>query len=136
MLQSATRRLLTALAHPQPVTAATATRSLTQGLDRDFDSPPLPSPPSRAEIFAKFPPRGHSAALAQRQAWIESLGSVESAEAGELVDLHPEVWAVRPRVDNILKNVEWQQTYRWVELMTSFFLDTFETAALKNLRKM
>nr|CAG4647434.1 EOG090X0EDZ [Megafenestra aurita]SVE92674.1 EOG090X0EDZ [Megafenestra aurita] len=48
-----------------------------------------------------------------RQVWISNMDTVEEEKLG-LIDLHPEVFAERPRVDIIHENVRWQQLYRYV----------------------
>lgn len=45
--------------------------------------------------------------------WVSNLDTVEEEKLG-LVDLHPEVFAEKPRVDIIHENVRWQQLYRHV----------------------
>nr|CAG4648275.1 EOG090X0EDZ [Moina brachiata]SVE93282.1 EOG090X0EDZ [Moina brachiata] len=68
--------------------------------------PPLPIVASRQ---LAFPPRYRS----PRQVWISNLDTVEEEKLG-LIDLHPEVFADKPRVDVIHENVRWQQLYRHV----------------------
>lgn len=41
------------------------------------------------------------------------MDTVEEEKLG-LIDLHPEVFAERPRVDIIHENARWQQMYRFV----------------------
>lgn len=48
-----------------------------------------------------------------RQVWVESLATRE-VELGEIMTLHPEVWAVYPRIDIIHQNLVWQQKYNVV----------------------
>nr|SVE92047.1 EOG090X0EDZ [Daphnia sinensis] len=68
--------------------------------------PPLPIIYSRK---LAFPPKFK----AVRQAWVSNMDTVEEEKLG-LIDLHPEVFAERPRVDIIHENVRWQQLYRHV----------------------
>ncbi|RZF46650.1 hypothetical protein LSTR_LSTR014986 [Laodelphax striatellus] len=49
-----------------------------------------------------------------RQAWVENLDTVEEKKLG-LIDLHPNVFGVMPRLDIIYENMLWQQKYRRVE---------------------
>uniref|UniRef100_A0A1B6MJ38 Large ribosomal subunit protein uL4m n=2 Tax=Graphocephala atropunctata TaxID=36148 RepID=A0A1B6MJ38_9HEMI len=51
--------------------------------------------------------------IKSRPAWVENLDTLEEQKLG-LVDLHPEVWAVMPRVDLISQNVHWQRMYKHV----------------------
>lgn len=68
--------------------------------------PPLPIIHSRK---LAFPPKFK----APRQVWVSNMDTVEEEKLG-LIDLHPEVFAERPRVDIIHENVRWQQLYRHV----------------------
>ena len=50
-----------------------------------------------------------------RQVLVESLSSEEDWRQGtELMELHPDVWAVYPRIDLIHANVVWQSKYSTV----------------------
>ena len=44
------------------------------------------------------------------QAWVETLGQIEDRKVG-LVDLHPSIFAVSPRLDILARNVYWQSLY-------------------------
>jgi large subunit ribosomal protein L4 len=44
------------------------------------------------------------------QAWIESLSQVEDKKIG-MIDLHPSIFNVNPRLDILARNVYWQQMY-------------------------
>nr|CAG4646603.1 EOG090X0EDZ [Macrothrix elegans] len=68
--------------------------------------PPLPIISSRA---LAFPPKFQS----PRQVWVSNLDTVEEEKLG-LIDLHPAVWAGKPRVDLIHSNIRWQTLYRHV----------------------
>lgn len=48
-----------------------------------------------------------------RQVWIENM-STSQAEHKGLMELHPDVFAVTPRIDVIHQNVSWQRKYRYV----------------------
>nr|BAN21196.1 mitochondrial ribosomal protein L4 [Riptortus pedestris] len=48
-----------------------------------------------------------------RQAWLENLNSVEEKKLG-IIDLHPDVFGVMPRIDIIHENVKWQSLYKRV----------------------
>ncbi|CAH1407651.1 unnamed protein product [Nezara viridula] len=48
-----------------------------------------------------------------RQAWYENLDSLEEKKLG-IVDLHPDVFGVMPRIDIIHENVLWQKNYKRV----------------------
>jgi len=47
-----------------------------------------------------------------RQAWVEKLS--KDAEKKEIIDLHPDVWSVYPRMDIIHQNLVWQSKYNVV----------------------
>nr|CAG4649717.1 EOG090X0EDZ [Scapholeberis mucronata]SVE93903.1 EOG090X0EDZ [Scapholeberis mucronata] len=48
-----------------------------------------------------------------RQVWVSNMDTVEEEKLG-LVELHPEIFAERPRVDIIHENIRWQNLYRFV----------------------
>lgn len=48
-----------------------------------------------------------------RVAWIENLDTLQEQKLG-MVDLHPEVWGVMPRLDLIARNIHWQKFYKYV----------------------
>ncbi|KOC69063.1 39S ribosomal protein L4, mitochondrial [Habropoda laboriosa] len=48
-----------------------------------------------------------------REVWLENLDTVERKKIG-LVTLHPDVYAVSPRIDIIHQNVRWQRMYKFV----------------------
>jgi len=50
----------------------------------------------------------------ERQVWVENMDTCESVKR-DLLDLHPDVWAVYPRMDNIHANLVWQQSYNVVK---------------------
>lgn len=45
------------------------------------------------------------------QSWVETLSQIEDKKMG-LVDLHPRIFSVSPRLDILAKNVYWQQQYK------------------------
>ncbi|KAK0077337.1 hypothetical protein PV326_010108 [Microctonus aethiopoides] len=49
----------------------------------------------------------------KRQVWIDNMDTIESKKMG-LMTLHPDVFAVRPRVDILYENIRWQRMYRFV----------------------
>lgn len=49
-----------------------------------------------------------------RQAWLENMDTIECNKLG-IVDLHPEVFSVFPRIDLLWGNVMWQRKYRTVD---------------------
>lgn len=86
--------------------------------------PPLPLVTSRSLSFPeKF--------LAPRQAWVSNLDTVDEEKLG-LVDLHPSVFAYKPRVDLIHSNIRWQRMYRFV--VKTLFPHNFLTFALERSR--
>lgn len=48
-----------------------------------------------------------------RQAWVDGMESIDSVRKG-IIELHPSVFAVTPRIDIMHQNVIWQKKYRWV----------------------
>lgn len=46
-----------------------------------------------------------------RRAWVENIDSIKERKLG-LIDLHPEIFAVQPRIDMIWMNARWQMNYR------------------------
>ena len=65
---------------------------------------------NRSDFLSKYPPKSLST---PRQAWIESLG--EDNEKHDLIVLHPDVWGVRPRIDILWSNIDWQKRYKTVK---------------------
>jgi large subunit ribosomal protein L4 len=63
----------------------------------------------REEFFEKYPP---TSLAAPRQAWIETLDA--NNEARDLIRLHPDIWGVRPRIDVLWSNIDWQKRYKTV----------------------
>ncbi|XP_061162971.1 large ribosomal subunit protein uL4m-like [Saccostrea echinata] len=51
---------------------------------------------------------------APRQAWLETLSTVEDHKLG-MVDLHPDVFAVHPRLDVLYHNLRWQEFYKKID---------------------
>ncbi|XP_062609236.1 large ribosomal subunit protein uL4m-like [Saccostrea cucullata] len=51
---------------------------------------------------------------APRQAWLETLSTVEDHKLG-MVDLHPDVFAVHPRLDILYHNLRWQEFYKKID---------------------
>uniref|UniRef100_A0A224XL40 Large ribosomal subunit protein uL4m n=1 Tax=Panstrongylus lignarius TaxID=156445 RepID=A0A224XL40_9HEMI len=48
-----------------------------------------------------------------RQAWVENMNTPEEKKLG-IIDLHPDVFGVMPRIDIIQENVRWQSLYKYV----------------------
>lgn len=66
----------------------------------------------RKTLFEKYP---ITTTTSPRQAWVEDLSSTKwTPGSGHLVELHPEIWAVRPRLDILYDNVAWQEKYKTV----------------------
>ena len=63
----------------------------------------------REDFFQKYPP---TSLAAPRQAWIETLDA--NNEARDLIRLHPDIWGVRPRIDVLWSNIDWQKRYKTV----------------------
>ncbi|CAJ0938952.1 unnamed protein product, partial [Mesorhabditis belari] len=49
------------------------------------------------------------------QAWVTSFNSIKEQKLG-LVDLHPDVFRVSPRLDILHRNITWQENYRNLQL--------------------
>jgi len=47
------------------------------------------------------------------QTWVSNLDTIEEDKLG-MVDLHPQIFAYKPRIDIIHENVRWQRLYRHV----------------------
>ena len=62
----------------------------------------------RGDIFKRYPPQSGGVV---RHAWVETLDADEP-KTGTTVRLHPEVWSVKPRLDIIKANLEWQLNYK------------------------
>lgn len=56
-----------------------------------------------------FPPKYQK----PRQVWVENLDTIDEKKLG-LIDLHPDVYAVNPRIDVIHQNIRWQKMYKYV----------------------
>ncbi|VDL80114.1 unnamed protein product [Nippostrongylus brasiliensis] len=50
-----------------------------------------------------------------REAWVSSFDAIEDRKVG-LIDLHPDVFRVPPRLDLLHRNLTWQSVYRNVQL--------------------
>ncbi|KAJ8948198.1 hypothetical protein NQ318_010474 [Aromia moschata] len=48
-----------------------------------------------------------------RQVWLENLDTIQERKL-DLLELHPSVFGVNPRIDIIHENKKWQQLYRFV----------------------
>jgi len=68
----------------------------------------LNSTPSLAEL-SKIPVQYG----VERQVWVENMDTSEEVKT-DLIDLHPDVWAVYPRLDIIHANLIWQSKYNVV----------------------
>ena len=58
----------------------------------------------------QFPPPSY---VGERQAWLETLDSLPDQKIG-IVDLHPDVFGIVPRIDIIHACVVWQKLYRQI----------------------
>ena len=65
---------------------------------------------NRSDFFAKYPAKSLSL---PRQAWVESL-DISDNKSRDLVSLHPDIWGVRPRIDVLWSNIDWQKRYKTV----------------------
>ena len=64
----------------------------------------------RGDIFKRYPPLSGGVV---RHAWVETLDAAQP-KTGATVRLHPEVWSVKPRLDIIKANLDWQLTYKFM----------------------
>ena len=55
------------------------------------------------------------------QSWVESLQTIENQKLG-IVDLHPSVFAVSPRLDILFRNVHWQNMYKKIVIENNFIV--------------
>lgn len=51
-----------------------------------------------------------------RQVWIENMNTVNVERKG-LLELHPDIFAMTPRIDIIHQNLIWQRKYRYVSFL-------------------
>lgn len=63
----------------------------------------------RTDFFEKYQPLSLSS---PRQAWVESLDTDNSHR--DLILLHPDIWGIRPRIDVLWSNIDWQKRYKTV----------------------
>ncbi|CAL1275130.1 unnamed protein product [Larinioides sclopetarius] len=80
--------------------------------DSSLTRPPLPLITSRD---LQYKPRYSE----PRQAWLCNMDTVEEEKLG-LIDLHPSVFAVMPRMDIIWHNYNWQKKYRFVDFKVEY----------------
>ncbi|XP_015906850.2 large ribosomal subunit protein uL4m isoform X2 [Parasteatoda tepidariorum] len=71
------------------------------------------SPPSSA-VIVPCRPEHPNRYLAPRQAWLSSISTVEEQKLG-LVELHPSVFGVMPRIDLIWQNKNWQEKIHFID---------------------
>ena len=53
------------------------------------------------------------------QSWVETLSQIDDKKVG-MVDLHPSIFAVNPRLDILFRNVYWQQLYKKIVSLPFF----------------
>ena len=66
----------------------------------------------RDQFWKRYPPLNPTVA---REAWVEDLTVTNDDSSNEIIRLHPDVWAIRPRLDIIYENIEWQNSYKKVD---------------------
>ena len=54
-----------------------------------------------------------------RQAWVENLDTLDPNNLG-LIDLHPDVFGARPRLDLVYENFHWQRMYKYIVGLIQF----------------
>jgi hypothetical protein len=69
----------------------------------------VPGMLTRDDIFTRYPPQKGGVV---REAWVETLDTIAESKSGDILRLHPEVWSVKPRMDLIKANLEWQLSYK------------------------
>ncbi len=73
--------------------------------------PPVVADMPARDIFSRYPPAKGGVI---REAWVETLNAEGPTKTGEVIRLHPDVWSVKPRLDIIKQNVEWQMWYKYM----------------------
>ena len=58
------------------------------------------------------------------QAWVETLSVSEDRKRLAIVNMHPRIFSVSPRLDILAKNVYWQSLYS--KIVSSFYLSFIE----------
>lgn len=70
--------------------------------------------PENAEFTeVEEPPMVYGGYTNLRQAWVSNLDTVKE-NPSTIIDLHPQVFGSRPRIDIIHENIVWQRKYRYV----------------------
>lgn len=82
-------------------------------LGNNAELTPVAPPPERSPVIFSRQLKYLPKSIEPRSAWVENLDTLEEQKIG-VVDLHPEVWGVMPRIDIISKNIHWQRHYRYV----------------------
>jgi len=68
-----------------------------------------------------------------RQAWVSNLDTIKESPS-TIIDLHPQVFGSRPRIDIIHENIVWQRKYKYVVSFFSFITSNiFYFTSLTNL---
>ncbi|KAL8567680.1 hypothetical protein ACOMHN_008988 [Nucella lapillus] len=93
-------------------------RPSSHAMDMESSAPPLQKEDSLVRQAERSLPIITSRKLqyppsyaSPRQAWLETLHSLEDQKLG-LIDLHPDIFGMYPRVDVVHQNILWQRTYR------------------------
>jgi hypothetical protein len=53
------------------------------------------------------------------QSWVQTMSEIESKKIG-IIDLHPSIFAVSPRLDILFRNVHWQNLYKKIVRIISY----------------
>lgn len=72
------------------------------------------------------PPMVYGGYTELRQAWVSNLDTIKE-NPSTIIDLHPQVFGSRPRIDIIHENVVWQKKYKYVASLFSFTSQLFST---------
>lgn len=84
------------------------TASLLRPAFRNYINAATPTV-SQVPLADQFPSKFQT----PREIWIENINTVDEYKLG-ILELHPDVFAVMPRIDVIHQNVIWQRKYHYV----------------------
>lgn len=71
-------------------------------------------PDATQPIILSRPLNNIQVGLKTREAWLETLITEENKKIG-LIDLHPQIFGVFPRIDILWNNVHWQRFYKLID---------------------
>jgi len=94
---------LKSIKHVPSVTLAEEDDDVIKVVEEHRDPVMIP----RGDIFTRYIPKN---VAASRQVWVESLDA-GCTQDKDLISLHPDVWSVKPRLDILWSNIDWQHRY-------------------------